>query len=318
MPYILSLQRVKRLCLRASHYLPYAFMLFALYLMQRQLAGLEFDRLLQTIKLWQISRLEIALGLTLFSFLVLSGYDALGIRHSERRLPYRAILTTSFAAFAVSNIVGHAIFTGSSVRAKTYRAGGLTLMHIAQIALLNSLTFWLGYALLLGLTLALAPLPRNLPFLSSFAAPWLGAGLLLFCFGYVWICWKWAGQDLRLKRLVVKVPRLDTAGLQFLLGCLDITVAALILYTLLPPSIDLDFVPFFILYLLAQALGVLSQVPGGLGVLDGLLLSFLSGYADPHQLVVAIILFRIIYYFLPLLVTLCAKLLAGVGRLRAL
>ena len=291
-------------------------MLLAVYLMQRQLEGIDFGLFRTTIKLWHAVNFEMALGLTFFSFFIFSGYDALGIWHSRRRLPYFTILHTSFAAFSISNIVGHSIFTGSTVRFKTYRAGGLTISHVAQIALLNSLTFWLGYSMLLGICLIAAPLPRGLSLLSSTTAPALGTALLLACLAYFGACWKWAGQDLRFKRFVLNVPRPRVAALQMLLGCLDVTVAAAILYALLPASMELGFSSFFIFYLFAQALGVLSQVPGGLGVLDGLLLSFLRPFADPHQLIVAIILFRLCYYLLPLALTISAKLLFGAWRHR--
>ena len=60
---------------------------------------------------------------------------------------------------------------------------------------------------------------------------------------------------------------------------------------------------------MAVALGLLSHVPGGLGVFEAVILLACGGRAPPEQIIGALVLYRVIYYLLPLIAA--AMLLAG-------
>ena len=299
-----------------SSLLPLIFILLAAYLLHRQLQAINFLQFREEIKLWEVRDVVLAFGLTSLNFLVLSFYDVVALRSMGLRLPFRQVIPTALAAFSISNIVGHAYFSGTSVRLKTYARAGLTMSHIAQLALLNSLTFWLGFCGLLGTILLSVKLPEGLPLFLAQVAPLLGSVLTLLCCLYLGMCWKWSGQIVRWRQFQLQVPPAATGFLQLLLGCLDLSLVALILYVLLPNQLILAFMPFFTDYLSAQFLAVISQVPGGLGVLDGTLLHLLVPHADGHQLIVSILLFRFIYYVLPLTLTIGGKLCAVFWRQR--
>ena len=68
---------------------------------------------------------------------------------------------------------------------------------------------------------------------------------------------------------------------------------------LLPDSIPLHFFSFVGLYVLALQSGVISNVPGGVGVFESVLIQLLPGGATA-ELVSAVLLYRFIYYFVPL------------------
>ncbi|HEY6353926.1 MAG TPA: bifunctional lysylphosphatidylglycerol flippase/synthetase MprF, partial [Burkholderiaceae bacterium] len=91
---------------------------------------------------------------------------------------------------------------------------------------------------------------------------------------------------------------------QIVLSCLDWGLAAAALYELLPDHRGLDFPRLLAVFLLAQLAGVASQVPGGLGVLEASILYLLTRLTPdmpvPH-IVGALVAFRGIYYFAPLL-----------------
>ena len=55
---------------------------------------------------------------------------------------------------------------------------------------------------------------------------------------------------------------------QVFLGSADILLASLVLYFSLIPFVEIPFDIFIGVFIIAQVLGVFSQVPGGLGVLD--------------------------------------------------
>jgi uncharacterized membrane protein YbhN (UPF0104 family) len=75
-----------------------------------------------------------------------------------------------------------------------------------------------------------------------------------------------------------------------------------VLYVLLPAHPDVNYFIFFGSYLLAQIAGIISNVPGGLGVFETVLLLLISPPIAADQLLGALLVYRVVYYFLPLLV----------------
>ena len=65
-------------------------------------------------------------------------------------------------------------------------------------------------------------------------------------------------------------------------------------------GVDIPFDVFIGVFLIAQVLGVFSQVPGGLGVFEGLFMFIIPGEHNQAMLFGALIAYRIIYYLLPL------------------
>jgi phosphatidylglycerol lysyltransferase len=85
------------------------------------------------------------------------------------------------------------------------------------------------------------------------------------------------------------------------ISCIDWTIAAVVLYFLLPDAISLTFPHFLGIFLLAQIAGVISNVPGGLGVFEAIVLLFLAPNQSAGQVLGALVAFRGIYYLLPLM-----------------
>ena len=68
---------------------------------------------------------------------------------------------------------------------------------------------------------------------------------------------------------------------------------------LLPPS-ALSFLQFLGAFLMAILLGMASHVPGGVGVFEGLMVLLLKPYLTSGQLLPALVVYRAVYYLLPL------------------
>src|SRR5262249_36516944 len=123
-------------------------------------------------------------------------------------------------------------------------------------------------------------------------------------------------------------PRIAVA--QLVLSSVDWTLAAAVLYALLPggPS----FVAFLGAFLAAQLLGVASHVPGGAGVFEGVMVLLLKPYVSSGAILPALLVYRAVYYLLPLTVALvglvadelhqrreqAARLSAALGRVTEL
>ncbi len=72
-------------------------------------------------------------------------------------------------------------------------------------------------------------------------------------------------------RRTLRLPGRRLTLLQLVITALDVAAAATVLYLLLPEAPP--FGPFLLVYLLALAAGVLSHVPGGVGVFEAILLA---------------------------------------------
>jgi phosphatidylglycerol lysyltransferase len=247
--------------------------------------------------------------LTVLNYVILFGYDWLAVRWiGEKDLPLRKIALASFTGYAFSYNFGATLF-GTSIRYRLYSAWGVKLLKILDLLVILGLTFWFGVFTLAGIVFMAAPfhIPKELkdnlervnvrlPFDQTF---WVGALLLFLALLYV------AFAALRRKPLIlfgwqVPVPPLKLTLYQIVIACGDLLVAAAVLHALLPP-IEGGYLRILGVFMLAFVVAVLSHVPGGYGVFDVLIMHFLPQSQGPAVLA-ALIVFRIIYYWTPLLI----------------
>jgi phosphatidylglycerol lysyltransferase len=247
--------------------------------------------------------LLLAVGLTGLNYLFLTGYDALAVRFIRQSLPYRKIALVSVISYAISNSVGLALLSGSAIRYRFYAAWGLTPGKIAQIIAFCNLSFWIGLFAVGGLVFALEPLAvpgfLHLPFTTVHP---LGVLFLVIIAAYL-ILSSFSRRSLKIRGWVLPHLPIQLSLAQIVVTSCDWALAASVLYCLLPAHDALSFVIFFGTYLLAQIAGILSNVPGGLGVFETVMLLLLSPPIASDQLLGALLVYRAIYYLLPLLVS---------------
>lgn len=241
-----------------------------------------------------------AVGFTALNYLFLTGYDTLAVHYVHHPLSYRRTALVATISYAISNSVGMALLSGSAIRYRFYSIWGLSAGKIAQIVAFCNLSFWIGLFAVGGLVFSLKPLAApdllHLPFDSvrPVGLFFLGgmAAYLLF-------------NSLRQKPLKVGSWVLPHLPLQLSLAQIVITscdwaLAAAVLYVLLPASSFPSYLVFFSTYLTAQLAGIISNVPGGLGVFETVLILLLSPALNSDTLLGALLVYRGIYYFLPL------------------
>jgi phosphatidylglycerol lysyltransferase len=85
-------------------------------------------------------------------------------------------------------------------------------------------------------------------------------------------------------------------------GCIDWVFASAVAYVLLPPAASIHVLAFVAVFLLAQVAGLVSHIPGGVGVFEGVVLILLKGQAPAAALVGSLLVYRVVYYVLPFLV----------------
>jgi phosphatidylglycerol lysyltransferase len=272
--------------------------LAALEVLRVELRGVSWHDLVADVIGTPPSRLGFAVVLTALNYAALTGYDLLAFAYIGKTLPRMHIALASFVAYAISNNVGLAMLSGASVRYRFYTRWGVTAEELSRIVFSYSVTFWLGLLGLGGLSLVVSPLvsARELPaYQLLLPVAWI---LMLAPPAYL-LATVLRARPLRLWRFELPLPSPAIALSQALLSAVEWTLAGAVLYALLPSS-GLSFLTFLGAFLIAILLGMASHVPGGVGVFEGLMVLMLRPYLRSGQLLPALVVYRAVYYLLPL------------------
>lgn len=242
-------------------------------------------------------QIAFAFGFATLSYLALTGYDALALRHLGVKVPYRLTALASFTSYAVSFTLGFPLVTGGAVRYWIYGPAGLSPGKVASLTVIAGITFWLGMAFILGAGFVSQPTAiGEINHLNAPANFVIGLG----AFGALLAYLLWVARRAKPVFMNLALPGpLLTLG-QMALGVIDVCAAAATLYALLPAGHGLSFVAFATLYSFACMLGIASHAPGGLGVFEATMLKGVGGSSD--ALLASLLLFRAIYYVIPFVV----------------
>lgn len=273
----------------------------------------SYGDLLDAIRSTSGSAVGFALLATAVSFLALTGYDASSLRYVGAPVSYRVAAETSFIAYALANTVGLGVLTGGAVRLRLYGAAGVEAGAISRAIAFNAAAFILGIsvvgaaALLWGAD-SVAP-ALHIPALVLQA----GASLILVGAAILIILCR-DGRERRLfGRFTLRLPSATLALQQLFISAVDIAATAAVLWFLLPAG-AIDFPAFMGFFAIAIVAGVLSHVPGGLGVFEAVMLLALRDHVPAEALAAALVLYRLIYYVLPLLLALTLLIVHEVRR----
>jgi uncharacterized membrane protein YbhN (UPF0104 family) len=234
------------------------------------------------------------------SYVVLVGYDWLATRHLGYDLKWGTLAAASFASFTMSHTLGLTVVTGGTVRYRIYTRAGVKAADIAMIILLCGWTFWLGIIAVAGLGLLVSP-DLATPF-KDFAPSmerWAGAILIAGTLSYLALASLWR-REFRLFRYTFYIPDGRETLLQIIIGAVDLAFAAGTLYLLLPDAGVPGLLTFLTIYAVAMVSGALAHAPGGLGVFEAVILLLMPD-ADKAGVLAALVLFRLIYTYIPFL-----------------
>lgn len=273
----------------------FGLVLFALYHELEVTSWQEVRAALAGTRPEQIALAVLGTGLSYFA---LTGYDVLALRHlGAAQIPFSTVGLTSFVSQAFTFNFGFGVFTGSAVRMRLYGAAGVKTDQILATSVFSSLAIWTGIAAVAGLFLIVAPdVAETVLSLPEVAARALGVMLLGLVLGGLWYS---ATRRPKLPGLDIRAPDGAVTGLVLLVGVTDVVASGFALWALLPADVPLSFPAFIVVFVFAIALGVISHVPGGLGVFEGIIL--LAIPTTPHSaLLASLLLFRFVYYLLPM------------------
>ena len=281
----------------------------AAWVLHRQLGAYRFHDLLGALNEFSAGKISAAALLTLLSYGRMTGYDALALRYIGHPLPARKTGLASFIGYAFSNNVGLSLIAGASVRFRLYSGWGLSTPEISRIVGFCTLTLWLGFLCLGGLLFVLEPfsVPEGFP-LGTGALKAAGLGVLCLVGLYLLVGLR-RKAPFHLGSWTFSLPSPKLLLPQVLLGGADWFLAGAVLYALLQPLQGWTLYGFMTVYMLAQLSGLLSQVPGGLGIFETVVFVLLAGRHPAPQVLAALMTYRILYYWIPLAL---AVLLLGI------
>lgn len=237
----------------------------------------------------------------------LAWYDRIALTHLGRLkgISWAYAGVSSFVAYALAHNIGASVLSGGAVRLRAYTAKGLTKTEVALLVGMCSFTFGYGTVLLLGVVLLaepqlLRPLADLLPAaaLPDPAVRAIGALLIGLCSLYV------AGstlglKPLRLGKVQLAYPRLGVVGQQMIAAPLEIMAAASIIYFALPQTGNPGYLFVLGAFVMSFSIGLLSQVPGGVGVMEAVFLTVMPEL-PATSLVAALLVWRLLYLLIPL------------------
>jgi uncharacterized membrane protein YbhN (UPF0104 family) len=270
--------------------------------LQYQLRVFHFYNIARSLAAIPSRRLCLASTLTVLSYLVLTGYDVLALHYLRRPLKYGKIALASFIGYVFSYNLGLSILGGSAVRYRFYSTWGLSTAEISKLVAFCVLSFWIGVLAIAGVTLLLEPSSLLAPLSRHFAVVrFLGVILL----GLVATYLTWSAiekKPLKLLRWEFPLPSTPLSLGQIALSTLDWCLVGGVCYVLLPASPAMSYPAFLGIFVLAHVTGLISHVPGGIGIFETVMVLMLSPRLPVSAVLGSLLAYRGIYYLLPLVV----------------
>lgn len=290
-----------------------AFLLLVGALIVQQVRRIAWSEVGRALAEQPVSGLLLALALAAASHALYSTFDLFGRRYTRHKLPTRTVMGITFISYAFNLSLG-SLIGGIAFRYRLYAKRGLAANVTTRIVSMSMLTNWLGYCFLGGLAFLLHPL--DLPDtwkIGDTALRMLGAGMLAVALAYVGACVFSTQRLWHIRNARVTLPGARMAGLQLLMSVVNWMLIGATIHVLLGQRVE--YLSVLAVLLVAAVAGVITHVPGGLGVLEAVFIALLPGNIPETELLAALLAYRAIYYLLPLALATALHLVTA-ARLR--
>jgi uncharacterized membrane protein YbhN (UPF0104 family) len=268
------------------------------FLLFRTLARYSFADLRDAVAAVPANRIFLAIGFAAASYLCLTLFDVLGLRYARKPLPYWKAALTSFTALSLGHNIGLAALSSGAVRYRFYARWGLTAQEVAKVILFCATTVGFGLMILGGIALIARPeSAQAITGVPRAAAIALGTVCLVLPLIYLALtAYARNAPALHIFSWSFALPTPSLALAQLVVGPLNFAFVAACLYQALTAVSDVSYPDVAIVYAIANATTLISHAPGGVGVVEWVVTSLVPG----AHVVGAALVFRSVYYFLPL------------------
>ncbi len=268
------------------------------------LRHLDVDAVIAAMKAIEYNDVAAAAVFVAGGYFTLTFYDLFALRTIGRNeIPYRIAALSGFSSYAVGHNIGATVFTGGAVRYRIYSVYGLSAIEVAKICFVAGLTFWLGNATVLGLSVFFEP-HAAMP-IDQLPGPLnraIALAILVALGSY--IAWVWsAPREIGQGQWKVRLPSGPSTLVQIVIGLCDLGCCTMAMYMLLPNEPNIGFITLLVVFVSATMLGFASHAPGGLGVFDAAMLVALWQF-QKEDLVAGLLIFRVLYYLVPFAIAL--------------
>lgn len=274
--------------------------LMALRILHHTLSGYHYQDIRNAVHAIPLRQFALAMPMVAFSYTILTLYDVLGFRYAGQRQPYRRVAFASFVGYALSNNVGMSFLSGGAIRYRLFSSWGVNAADTARVIAFCTMTGWLGFATVSGAACWYEPssMLQSLP-IAPVLLTGLGGGLLLIPAAYLLLSLLHR-RTLKIRDWEFALPPPGLALAQILLGSADLLLASSVLFVLIRGDLSISFPSFAGLVALSWLAGMVSQVPGGVGVFETALITLLGPHTAADKALSALLVFRMLYYLAPL------------------
>ncbi|MEE1657142.1 lysylphosphatidylglycerol synthase domain-containing protein [Microvirga sp. CF3062] len=268
----------------------------AAFLLYRTLSRYSLDELIAAVIAVPVPRLLGAAGFAAASYVSLTFFDYLALHYVGRPLPYPKAALASFTALSLGHNIGLAALSSGAVRYRFYSRWGLAAGEVAKVIVFCGVTVGLGLltlggaALLLRSGLAVEITGLTLPVIIA-----LGLGCLAIPAIYLLLS-VFVRKPLRIRRWSLEIPAFRLAVGQVLIGSINFAFVAACLHQALAAVADVAYLGVASVYVIANATALVSHVPGGLGVIESVVMYLLP----QSDLIGPLLVFRFVYFLAPL------------------
>jgi uncharacterized membrane protein YbhN (UPF0104 family) len=300
-PEKLTIKRWRRTAKLLSPLVGLGVMAIAVWVLFRILRKVQLSDVYAGLSAMSIGSVLGSLALVAMSYVCLIGYDFMSLQHLGKRVSLVAVAVGGFVSFALANTLGFVLLTAGSVRYRVYGPAGVTAPDVAVITIMSGLTFALSATLIMGVSLLLAP---NFASLVDGLPSWFNftLGLVVIAALGAYLGWvssgkkavAWSGYELSLPGPVSTIAQLAS-------GVGDMLCASAALYLLLPGDPGTGYPIFAGLFAAAITLGLLSWIPGGIGVFETIMLLAVPNIPT-EKMLASLLVFRVLYYLIPMIV----------------
>ncbi len=276
----------------------------ALVALHKELHGYQLRDVIISLRHIPNDHLLAGVLFTLLSYFTLINYDKLAFYYLKIPMSYLRIIFAGFIGYVFSNNIGFALLTGGAVRYRYYSAWGVSGVQIAKIVSFCVVTFWLGLLTLTGIFFIVVPVAIPEVFVIPIHSTLL-IGLVMLALVLLYFLVAGRNRPLKIRSRTYTFPGLRISSMQLIVGVLDFLFVGCVVYSLLPSAPGLTFPLFMVFFLMSQILGIVSNVPSGIGVFDALMIFFLSRYLPASTIMGTLVAYRAIYYIVPFVSAIC-------------
>ena len=262
--------------------------------------GIDYHVMIQVIRTMPRSLIWSSIFFTALSYLALIARDERALKYIGVKVAVAPLLLASFCGSALGNAIGVGGLSGESVRDRVYGAVGLRPEQIDRVMLFIDVGFGVGLAVFIATSAMLAgPALAHLLSLPTMMLHLVALIVLLAILAVVFAAVR-NRNPFVIGGLSITMPSALSEMIQLLLVVLDLLGAGAALWVLLPTAHP-DWLSFMAIFSAAVALGVVSRVPGGLGVFEIVVFISLEKYVPRNELAAALLIYRGVYFVLPLM-----------------